>query len=423
MVARDEVLNAHAVHKGKIEIIPKVVAATKDELSTFYTPGVALVSEEIKNDKLKSYTYTNRQNTIAIVSDGTRILGLGNIGPEAGMPVMEGKALLFKRLGGIDAIPLCIGTTDEEEIIKFVKYLAPSVGGINIEDIESPKSFRIVNRLSESLDIPVLHDDQHGTAVVAAAALLNSLKLAGKKVNEVKIVLNGAGSAGFGIFNMLRQMGAKNLYVLDREGIIYKGRKERMNEFKEIIANNSNPDMQQGTLESVVKGADVLIGASEANRFTKDMIRSMNDKAIVFALANPTPEISYEEAKEAGAFIVATGRSDKPNQVNNILAFPGIMRGLLDAGAKRVDYELLLSAAVALAKTVGKELSPDFILPSVSDKKSIIKIASKMAAAVAENATARGIAKFDVSPESVKENTKQTIKRYLKIEGKVVGKI
>ncbi len=422
MVNADEALELHKRYKGKIEILPKVRASTKEDLSIFYTPGVAYVTQAIKEDKEKSYVYTNRQNTIAIVTDGTRILGLGNVGPEAGMPVMEGKALLFKRLGGVDAVPLCIATTDESEIVKFVQNIAPSFGGINIEDIETPKAVRIVNRLTQLLDIPIFHDDQYGTATVVAAALLNALKLRSSKLEDVKIIINGAGSAGYGIFKLLTLMGARQVYVFDSQGLLYKGRKEHMNELKEEIANAS-PASSPLSLSEAVKGADVLIGVSTAGAFTKEMIKAMNPKPIVFALANPVPEIGYEEAKDAGAYVVATGRSDKPNQVNNLLVFPGVMRGLLDCGAKRVDYELLAHVAKALAKTVGRRLSPEFIIPSVSNDRDVIKIASTVASAVVENAVKRSIAKFNLDPAYERRNTVSILRRYLKIEKRIVGKL
>ena len=340
MPTDEDVLKAYETSKGAIEIIPKVKVDSREDLALRYTPGVAVISNAIKNDKSKVYTYTGKPNNVAIITDGSRILGLGNIGPEAGLPVMEAKAMLFKKYGGVDAVPICLDTQEEEAIISIVKALAPGFGGFNIEDIESPKCFRIVDRLSKELEIPILHDDQHGTAMVAVAALINALKLAGKDITKIKIVINGAGAAGMGIVRLLSYMKIKNIYVVDTVGAIYDGRKERMNEFKQEIATLTNREKIEGSLAEIAEKADVLIGVSSAGVFTKEIIQKMAEKPIVFALANPVPEISYKDAKDAGAFIVATGRSDTPNQVNNVLSFPNIMRGLLDSGAKHVDYDM-----------------------------------------------------------------------------------
>ena len=339
MVDKVTALEKHRAKHGKIEMMGKVPVETTEELSTYYTPGVAYVSQEIKAHPEDVFTYTNKGNTLAIVTDGTRILGLGDIGPEAGLPVMEGKALLFKKFGGVDAVPVCIKKSSEEEILKFLQQIEPSFGAINIEDIESPKSLRIVREAAKLLQIPVFHDDQQGTAVVALAALINSLKLAGKG-KEAKIVLLGAGSAGIGIARLLSFAGFKNLYVLDSKGVIYRGRQDGMNEFKEEIALSSNPQNLQGGLEQAIEGADVFIGVSGIpGAFGKELIRRMAEKPIVLALTNPAPEITYQDARSAGAFIAATGSSATPNQVNNSVAFPGISRGLLEVGPspKRVD--------------------------------------------------------------------------------------
>ncbi len=420
MVDSDKALDAHKKSRGKYEILSKVPLETREELSTFYTPGVAYVSEAIHGDLGRVYDYTSKSNTIAIVSDGTRLLGLGKMGPQAALPVMEGKAILFKKFGDVDAIPLCIGTQEENEIIKFVQNIAPTFGAINIEDIESPKSFRIVAALSKSLDIPVFHDDQQGTSVVALAALLNAIKLAEKK-KDAKIVVNGAGSAGIGIVRLLARSGFSNVLVLDSSGILYKGRKENMNEFKEEIAAVTNKEGKSGGLEEAAAGADVLIGVSTKGAFGKNLIAKMNKQPVVFALANPYPEIEYQEARNAGAYIVATGRSDTPNQVNNVLAFPAIMRGLLDVRAKGLDYEMLRAAAVAIAKSVGKELSPEKIMPNPIDRKSAIKVASNVSAAVAEAAAKAGLARVERNPKEIKKQTAARIRRYWKVEKKALS--
>ncbi len=420
MVNKESVLEANRKANGKYEILAKVRIATRDDLATFYTPGVAFVSEAIKENGDLVYDYTGKANTIAIVSDGTRILGLGNIGPKAGLPVMEGKAMLFKRYGAVDAVPLCVSTTDENKIIELVKDIAPTFGAVNIEDIEAPKSLRIVRRLSDMLDIPVFHDDQEGTAVVVLAGLLNALKLVGKKRGEVKVVINGSGSAGIGITKLLHHAKFTHLYVVDSAGLVYKGRKENMNEFKEEIAAYTNTDGKHGDLAEAAKGADVLIGVSQRGAFSLGMIHSMASKPIVFALANPLPEIEYTEARDAGAYIVATGSSSNPNQVNNLLAFPGIMRGLLDARAKHVNSEILYDAALEIAKGVGRRLSPEYIIPDPIDHKLAIKTVSNVASAVAYAAVRTGVARVHVNKDEVRKHTAFLIKRYMRIEKKAL---
>jgi malate dehydrogenase (oxaloacetate-decarboxylating) len=419
MDGTNNALEEHRSRRGKYEIVSKAPLNTRGDLSTFYTPGVARVSEAIKEDVSRAYEYTTKSNTIAIVSDGTRILGLGNIGPEAGLPVMEGKAILFKKFGGVDAIPLCIGTRDEGEIIKFVRDIAPTFGAINLEDIESPKSFRILDALSKTLDIPVFHDDQQGTGVVVLAGLINALKLAGKG-KGAKIVVNGAGSAGVGIVRLLLSAGFGNLCVLDSSGLIYKGRPENMNEFKEELASGTNPERKSGSLSEAAAGADVLIGVSKKGVFTRDMISKMAEKPIVFALANPDPEITYEEARLAGAYIVATGSSHAPNQVNNVLAFPSIMRGLLDIRARGLNYEMLQAAAKAIAGSVGKELGPEKIVPDPMDGRVMIKLASNVSAAVAVAAMKTGMARIEADPKELKKRAAATVRRYWKIEGRIL---
>ncbi len=420
MVDKESVLEANRKANGKFEILSKVKISSKEELATYYTPGVAYVCEAIKDDPSKVYDYTSKANTIAIVTDGTRILGLGKIGPKAGMPVMEGKSILFKKYGGVDAVPICLDTTDEEKIVQLVKDIAPTFGAINIEDIESPKSLKIVRRLSEMLDIPVFHDDQEGTAVVTLAGLLNALKLAGKKRGDVKVVINGAGSAGIGIAKLLHYAKFRHLYVVDSAGLIHKGRKENMNPFKDEIAQITNADGKDGRLEDVARDADVLIGVSTRGAFSGELIMHMKEKPIVFALANPDPEIGYHGAKDAGAFIAATGSSSNPNQVNNVLAFPGIMRGLLDARSKSVNHEIMYDAAIEIAKGVGKRLSTDFIMPDPTDNRMLLKVTSNVAAAVASAAVRTGIARVNAEKDTVKKHAASLIKRYMKIERKVL---
>ncbi len=417
MPTDEDVLKAYETSKGATEVIPKVKVDNREDLALRYTPGVAVISNAIKNDKSKVYAYTGKPNNVAIITDGSRILGLGNIGPEAGLPVMEAKAMLFKKYGGVDAVPICLDTQEEEAIIGIVKALAPGFGSFNIEDIESPKCFRIVDRLSKELEIPILHDDQHGTAMVAVAALINALKLAGKDITKIKIVINGAGAAGLGIVRLLSYMKIKNIYVVDTVGAIYDGRKDRMNEFKQEIAMLTNREKLQGSLAEMAEKADVLIGVSSAGVFTKEMIQKMAEKPIVFALANPVPEISYKDAKDAGAFIVATGRSDTPNQVNNVLSFPNIMRGLLDSGAKRVDYDMLYEASKALAKCVGKELGVEHILPAPYSAKEMIDVLSSVASAVAASAIKSGNSRHsELDISAIKKNAARIIKRGMKLE-------
>ncbi|MGI0141808.1 MAG: NAD(P)-dependent malic enzyme [Candidatus Micrarchaeales archaeon] len=418
MVDKNKVLELSKKSKGKIEVVSKVPLKTQEDLSTYYTPGVAYPCLEIKKDVSKVYEYTAKANMIAIVTDGTRILGLGDIGPEAGLPVMEGKAILFKRFGGVDAMPLAIKTKDEAEIIKFVQQIEPTFGGINIEDIASPKSFHVVDRLAETMNIPVFHDDQQGTATVILAALINAMKLAGKKLKDSKIVIDGTGSAGVGAIRLLHSQGVKRIYSVDSKGAIYAGRSE-LNDVKEEISHMVNPEKKAGNLSDLVEGADVLIGLSGKNKFNKELISKMNDKPIVFALTNPVPEIGYEEGKQAGAFIIGTGSSALPNQINNLLAFPGIMRGLLDTRATKVNYETLAAAARAIAKCVGSQLSVDYIVPSMTDQKIAIKVGSTVAAAVAQAAIDTGVARIKVDPQNVKKETIQMIKKGIKAEKKL----
>ncbi len=366
-------IELHRKHKGKIEIRSKVPLKTKDDLSTAYTPGVAAVCEEIRKNPKKSWELTARANTVAIVTDGSAILGLGNIGPEAGMPVMEGKAVIFKEFAGIDAIPLCIDTQDTEEIIKFVKYISPSFGGVNLEDIAAPRCFEVLNRLEKELDIPVFHDDQDGTAIVTLAGLINACRVTGKVIKELKIVINGAGAAGISIARLLIAQGVKDIVLVDSQGTIYDGR-WNMNKYKQAIAKKTNKKKIRGWKEEALLGADVFIGVSRSKQINKAMISTMNKNPIIFPMANPEPEIFPGEAKKAGAAIVGTGRSDFPNQINNALVFPGIFRGLLDSRVNKVTTKMKLSAALALAYTV-KKPTKNKIVPNITEKSVVSAIA------------------------------------------------
>ncbi|SFE95116.1 NAD(P)-dependent malic enzyme [Trichococcus pasteurii] len=350
---------------GKLEVISKVPIETMEDLSIAYTPGVAAVCMEIANNKESVYTYTTKKNLVAVVTDGSAVLGLGNIGPEAAIPVMEGKAALFKRFGNVDAVPISLNTQDVEEIISHVAAIAPSFGGINLEDISAPRCFEIERRLKEMLDIPVFHDDQHGTAIIVLAALYNSLRLTGKKIDEIQVVVNGGGAAGIAISQMFLSAGIKNLMVVDRTGIISENDPELAERHVEI-SKVTNRSFRTGTLEDAVVGMDVFVGVSAPGVLKKEWIATMNEKPVIFAMANPTPEIFPDEAKAGGAYIVGTGRSDFPNQINNVLAFPGIFRGALDARAKDITIEMQLAAARGIASIVSdEELNVDYIMPDV----------------------------------------------------------
>lgn len=385
-----ESLKLHYELKGKIEIAARTKANDRQSLSLAYTPGVAEPCLEIQKDVNKSYELTRRWNTVAVVTDGTAVLGLGDIGPEAGMPVMEGKCLLFKEFGGVDAIPLCIRSKDVDEIVNTVALLAGSFGGINLEDISAPRCFEIERKLKERCDIPVFHDDQHGTAVIMLAGLINALKVVGKRLEDVKIVTSGAGAAGIAIIKLLVSAGAGNVVMTDRTGAIYNGR-PGLNPAKQEIAEITNPARESGSLADAIKGADVFIGVSAPGVLTAQMVQSMAKDAIVFACANPTPEIFPDEAKRAGAAVVSTGRSDYPNQINNVLAFPGIFRGALDARASDINDEMKFAAAYALAGMVkDTELSCDNILPQAFDEG----VGETVAEAVREAAVKSGVARI-----------------------------
>ncbi len=391
MDKKEFALKQHEEWNGKIEVISRAKLETPEDLSVAYTPGVAEPCLEISKDVDLSYKYTRRGNMVAVVTDGTAVLGLGDIGPEAGMPVMEGKCVLFKEFGGVDAFPLCVRSKSVDEIVHTVELLAGSFGGVNLEDISAPRCFEIERQLKEKCDIPIFHDDQHGTAVVTAAAMLNALKLTGKQLSEIKVVTSGAGAAGIAIIKLLISLGLKNVIMCDRTGAIYEGR-EGLNAEKQEMAKISNRNMEKGTLEDVIKGADVFIGVSAPGTVTEDMVKSMAENPILFPMANPVPEIMPELAKAAGAAVVGTGRSDFPNQINNVLAFPGIFRGTLDVRASDINDEMKVAAAYAIASLVSDdELNADYIIPNPFDKR----VAEVVAKAVSEAAIKTGVARIE----------------------------
>ena len=384
-----EALRQHAEWKGKLDINPKMEINTKDDLSLAYTPGVAAPCLEIEKDINKSYELTGRGNLVAVVTDGTAVLGLGDIGPEAGMPVMEGKCVLFKEFGGVNAVPLCIKSKDVDEIVHTVALLSGSFGGINLEDIAAPRCFEIEAKLKELCDIPVFHDDQHGTAIVTAAALLNAVKLTGKNMGDLRIVINGAGSAGIAIARLLLKMNFGDVILCDSKGSVYKGR-EGMNAGKKEIAELTNKGLLKGSLADAMKGSDIFIGVSAPDVVSEAMVASMNEKSIVLPMANPVPEIMPDKAKHAGAFVVGTGRSDFANQINNVLAFPGIFRGALDVHASDINEEMKVAAAYAIASLVrDEELSVDYIIPSALNKEVGAVVAEAVAQAARESGVAR----------------------------------
>ncbi len=386
-----ESLRLHGEWKGKIEVIATVPVATKDDLSLAYTPGVAQPCLEIQKDINKSYDLTRRHNMCLVVTDGSAVLGLGDIGPEAGMPVMEGKCVLFKAFGGVDAFPLCIKSKDVDEIVNTIYMISGSFGGVNLEDIAAPRCFEIERKLKEKCDIPIFHDDQHGTAVITLAGLTNALKVVGKKLEDIKIAVNGAGAAAIAITKLLLSAGAKDVTLCDRTGVVYKGREKGMNWIKEEMAEVTNPRNIQGGLADAMKDADVFIGVSAPGAVTQDMVRSMAKDPIIFACANPTPEIFPDEAKAAGAAVVSTGRSDYPNQINNVLAFPGIFRGVFDVRASDINEEMKVAAAHALADLISdEELNADYIIPAAFDPR----VGPAVAKAVAEAARKSGVARI-----------------------------
>ena len=383
-------LKMHEEHKGKISVTSKVAVKTRDDLSTAYTPGVAEPCRKIRDDKSEVYRYTAKGNLVAVVSDGTAVLGLGDIGPEAAMPVMEGKSILFKEFAGIDAFPICLDTKDTDEIVETVKRLAPTFGGINLEDISAPRCFEIERRLKEELDIPVFHDDQHGTAIVVSAGLMNALKYVGKEFSEAKVVINGAGSAGISICKLLLELGVGDVVLVDKNGILAVG-EEWMNPAQKEMAEKTNKEQLHGDLKDAMKGKDVFVGVSAPNIVTAEMVGTMAKDAIVFAMANPTPEIMPDEAKKGGARVVATGRSDFPNQINNVLVFPGIFKGALEARATDITEEMKIAAVRAIADIIKpEELTEDYIIPGAFDER----VADNVAREVAKTAIETGVSKL-----------------------------
>ena len=386
-----ESLKLHGEWKGKIEVVTRVPVENKDDLSLAYTPGVAQPCLEIQKDVNKSYELTRRWNMCLVVTDGSAVLGLGDIGPEAGMPVMEGKCVLFKAFGDVDAFPLCIKSNDVDEIVNTIYLISGSFGGVNLEDISAPRCFEIEKKLKEKCDIPIFHDDQHGTAIITLAGLTNALKVVGKKKEEVRVVMNGAGAAAISIARLLLTAGVKNITLCDRKGAIYEGRKEGMNPVKEEMSKITNPEKKSGSLADMLIGADVFIGVSAPGAVTTDMVKTMAKDAIIFACANPTPEIFPDDAKAGGAKVIATGRSDFPNQINNVLAFPGVFRGAFDVRAKDINDEMKIAAAEALAGLItDEELTPDYIIPKAFDKR----VGAAVAKAVAETARKTGVARI-----------------------------
>jgi len=393
---REEALKMHKENQGKLSVYSKVKVRDAKDLSLAYSPGVAEPCLEIHEMESRVYDYTMKGNLVAVVSNGTAVLGLGDIGPKAAMPVMEGKALLFKEFANVDAFPLCINSTDTDKIVEQVKMLEPTFGGVNLEDIAAPQCFEIEDRLRKECDIPIFHDDQHGTAIVTAAGLINALILANKKIGDIRVVANGAGAAGVAIVKLLLNMGVKDVILCDTKGIIYKDRPVGMNKFKEEMADLTNKEQKQGSLADALEGADVFVGVSAAGAVTKEMVRSMNKNPIIFAMANPVPEIMPEEAKEAGALVVGTGRSDFPNQVNNVLAFPGIFRGALDVRAKEINEEMKVAAVYAISGLINsEELHADYVIPDPFDSR----VAKHVAEAVAEAAIKSGVARKELNSQ------------------------
>ena len=408
MTLRDEAIKLHLDNNGKIKVVSKVPIENRHDLSLAYTPGVAEPCKDIKEDKNLSFEYTCRGNMIAVVSDGTRVLGLGDIGPEAGIPVMEGKAALFKTFADVDAVPVCLGTKDPDEIVKTVKYLEPNYAGINLEDISSPKCYDIEDRLKEICDIPVFHDDQHGTAIACLSAVMGALRFVKKDFQTAKFVVNGCGAAGSAIGRLLVNMGAQNVIMVDRWGALYEGIDVQLDRIQTYLATVTNKDKVQGVLADVAKGADVLIGVSAPNVFTKEIMQSMAKDAVVFALANPVPETTYDLAKEAGVAVAGTGRSDRPNQVNNVTVFPGVFRGAIDVRARAITEDMKVAAVWAIVDLIDeKDLREDYVVPDAFDPR----VAPVVAAAVAKVAIEKGLARKIVDPEEVKANTLKRVGR------------
>ncbi|KMK74551.1 NAD(P)-dependent malic enzyme [Alkalihalobacillus pseudalcaliphilus] len=401
---KEEALHIHRINQGKLESKSKVPVKNANDLSLAYSPGVAEPCKEIFEDVESVYEYTMKGNMVAVVSNGTAVLGLGNIGPEASLPVMEGKAVLFKSFAGVDAFPICLRSTDVDQIVETVKLLEPTFGGVNLEDIAAPSCFIIEERLKKEANIPVFHDDQHGTAIVTLAGLINALKITGKKMSEIKVVANGAGAAGIAIIKLLRNMGVRDIIMCDSKGAIFENRPYGMNDVKAEVAKYTNMNQKEGSLGDVIEGADVFIGVSVAGALTKEMIETMNADPIIFAMANPDPEIMPADAKAAGASVIGTGRSDFPNQVNNVLAFPGIFRGALDVRATHINEEMKVAAVHAIAELVtDAELSTDYVIPAPFDPR----VAPAVAAAVAKAAMETGVARKKLDPAAVAEKTRK----------------
>jgi malate dehydrogenase (oxaloacetate-decarboxylating) len=408
MNLREDALKLHRENIGKIEYVSKVPVRNKDDLSLAYTPGVAEPCKDIHKNKELVWEYTARGNIVAVVSDGTAVLGLGDIGPEAGLPVMEGKCVLFKSFAGVDAFPLCVATKDVHEIVRLVQLIEPTIGGVNLEDISAPRCFEIERQLKQTTSIPIFHDDQHGTAIVCGGALFNALKIVKKRIEDIIVVINGAGAAGIAVGKFFLDAGVKELILCDTKGIIYPGRPEGMNPFKEDVAQRGNVRRLKGDLAAAMRGADVFIGVSVAGAVTRDMVKSMAKDPIVFAMANPVPEIMPDEAKAGGVAVVGTGRSDFANQCNNVLAFPGVLRGALDVRAKDINEAMKLAAARAIASLISDaERTPEYVIPRPFDRR----VAPAVAAAVAQAAMDSGVARLKVNPEDVAEHTRKLVER------------
>lgn len=402
MSLRDDALEMHRENQGKLEITPNVKVTNKQQLSLAYSPGVAEPCKEIHEDSRKVYEYTIKGNTVAVVTDGTAVLGLGNIGAEASIPVMEGKAALFKSFAGINGVPIALDTTDTQEIIKTVKLIAPNYGGINLEDISAPRCFEIEETLKKETNIPIFHDDQHGTAIVTMAGLINALKIVDKELTNIKVVLNGSGAAGIAIVKLLHAYGVNNMIMCDSKGAIYSGRNFGMNDTKTYVAKWTNKDKVEGSLEEVIKDADVFIGVSVADILTQDMVKTMADDPIIFAMANPNPEINPNEAKQAGAKVVGTGRSDFPNQINNVLAFPGLFRGALDVEATHINEDMKKAAVEAIVHLIDEnELHPDYCIPGPFDKRVAPSVAKNIAKAAMES----GVARIKIDTQEIFDKT------------------
>lgn len=402
MSLRDDALEMHRENQGKLEITPNVKVTNKQQLSLAYSPGVAEPCKDIHEDSRKVYEYTIKGNTVAVVTDGTAVLGLGNIGAEASIPVMEGKAALFKSFAGINGVPISLDTTDTQEIIKTVKLIAPNYGGINLEDISAPRCFEIEETLKKETNIPIFHDDQHGTAIVTMAGLINALKIVDKELTNIKVVLNGAGAAGIAIVKLLHAYGVNNMIMCDSKGAIYSGRNFGMNDTKTYVAKWTNKDKVEGSLEEVIKDADVFIGVSVADILTQDMVKTMADDPIIFAMANPNPEINPNEAKQAGAKVVGTGRSDFPNQINNVLAFPGLFRGALDVEATHINEDMKKAAVEAIVHLIDEnELHPDYCIPGPFDKRVAPSVAKNVAKAAMES----GVARIKIDTQEIFDKT------------------